>query len=181
MSDLPEEAVQAAAEVLYREYDSEFGADHLSWRDFTSTARAALVAAAPVIAAQARAEALRDVIAGEVTLDEQAAAQGVTGPQRIEDLHTDLDFTPEEVEGFFAAIKDEPFLPEEGIRADERRKVAEEQHTAGMVVVSADDLDDAIDALCEREDVCFGEDCSVVHCQRVNRLRAALPERTEGA
>lgn len=43
--DLPEEAVQAAAEVLYREYDSEFGADHLSWRDFTSTARAALEAA----------------------------------------------------------------------------------------------------------------------------------------
>jgi hypothetical protein len=52
---------------------------------------------------------------------------------------------------------------------------------AGMAVVSAEDLDDATDALCEREDVCFGEDCSNVHCQRVNRLRAALPERTDHA
>jgi hypothetical protein len=50
---------------------------------------------------------------------------------------------------------------------------------AGMAVVSAEDLDDALAALIEREDVCFGGDCSDVHCQRVLRLRAALPEKAE--
>lgn len=47
---------------------------------------------------------------------------------------------------------------------------------AGLVVVSAEDLEDAIDALAEREGVCFGADCSDEHCGRALRLRAALPE-----
>lgn len=50
--------------------------------------------------------------------------------------------------------------------------------TYGRAIVSAEDLLDALDALVEREDVCFGDDCSDVYCQRARRLRAALPERT---
>lgn len=47
---IPEEVVQAVAEKLYRDYDSEFGADHLSWRDFEGQARELLGVAAPLIA-----------------------------------------------------------------------------------------------------------------------------------
>lgn len=43
---IPEAAVQAAAEVLYRDYDSEFDASHLSWQDFAGQARKVLDAAA---------------------------------------------------------------------------------------------------------------------------------------
>jgi hypothetical protein len=59
---IPEEVVQAVAEKLYRDYDSEFGADHLSWRDFEGQARELLSVAAPLIAEQARVEerAVRD-------------------------------------------------------------------------------------------------------------------------
>ena len=39
LPEIPQEAVQAAAEVLYRDYDSEYGADHLTWEAFTDQAR----------------------------------------------------------------------------------------------------------------------------------------------
>ena len=42
---LTDEAVQRAAEVMYRQYDSQYGADHLTWRDFANDARAILTAA----------------------------------------------------------------------------------------------------------------------------------------
>lgn len=38
------------------------------------------------------------------TAEELAQEQGNTEPQRIEDLHTDLDLTPEEIEAFFAVV-----------------------------------------------------------------------------
>lgn len=38
-------AVQAAAEVLLRDYQSEYDADHLTWRDFAGLARKVLEAA----------------------------------------------------------------------------------------------------------------------------------------
>lgn len=36
------------------------------------------------------------------TAEEQARQQGIAEPQRIEDLHTGLDLTAEEIEAFFA-------------------------------------------------------------------------------
>ncbi|WP_204014366.1 hypothetical protein [Sphaerimonospora thailandensis] len=38
------------------------------------------------------------------TVDQLAREQGVRGPQRIEDLHTDLKLTSEEIEAFFAVV-----------------------------------------------------------------------------
>ena len=52
MPDLPESAVQAAAEVRRRQYDSEFDASHLRWQDFSGEAREILDAAAPVLAGE---------------------------------------------------------------------------------------------------------------------------------
>ena len=69
-----------------------------------------------------------------------------------------------------------------GTEAEDAARIAADALAgAGKVVVSTEDLEDAIDALAEREDVCFGSDCSDEHCQRVLRLRAALPERTTDA
>jgi hypothetical protein len=42
--------VQAAAEVLYRDYESEYSAGHLTWRDFTDPARRVLAAAREALA-----------------------------------------------------------------------------------------------------------------------------------
>ena len=50
MPDLPESAVQAAAEVLLRDYESQYSADHLTWRDFEELARRVLNAAARPVA-----------------------------------------------------------------------------------------------------------------------------------
>jgi hypothetical protein len=50
MPRVPDNAVQAAAEVLLRQYESEYSAPHLTWRDFTGPAREILEAAAPVLA-----------------------------------------------------------------------------------------------------------------------------------
>lgn len=46
MPDLPETAIQHCAEVMFRQYESEYNADHLTWRDFADPARAILDAAA---------------------------------------------------------------------------------------------------------------------------------------
>jgi len=53
MPNLPDNAVQAAAEVLFRDYESQYSADHLTWRDFAGLAREALGAAAPAMAEHA--------------------------------------------------------------------------------------------------------------------------------
>jgi|HubBroStandDraft_6_1064221.scaffolds.fasta_scaffold54087_6 type VI protein secretion system component VasF len=50
MSEMPEGAVQAAAEVRLRQYLSEYDASHLTWRDFEQDAREMLEAAAPLLA-----------------------------------------------------------------------------------------------------------------------------------
>jgi|ERR1700722_4055527 len=50
MPEIPETALQAAAETLFRQYESEYSADHLTWRDFTDPAREVLEAAAPAMA-----------------------------------------------------------------------------------------------------------------------------------
>jgi hypothetical protein len=57
-SEVPAEAVQAVAEILYRAYDAEFVADHLSWRDFRGQARDLIVAAVPHIREQVAQEIL---------------------------------------------------------------------------------------------------------------------------
>jgi hypothetical protein len=49
-ADVPETAVQAVAERMFRRYESEYSAAHLSWRDFADDARADLAAAAPILA-----------------------------------------------------------------------------------------------------------------------------------
>jgi hypothetical protein len=46
MTGVPETAVQAAAEILLRDYESEYSAAHLTWRDFADLARRVLEAAA---------------------------------------------------------------------------------------------------------------------------------------
>jgi hypothetical protein len=48
---VPDEAVQVVAEQMFRRYESEYQADHLTWRDFAGDARADLEAAAPHLAA----------------------------------------------------------------------------------------------------------------------------------
>ncbi|MFI6496937.1 hypothetical protein [Nonomuraea typhae] len=51
------------------------------------------------------AEPLSDISFWQhVPADEQARQQGITAPQQIDDLHTDLDLTPEEIEAFFAVV-----------------------------------------------------------------------------
>lgn len=54
-AEVPAEALRAVAEALYRAYDSEYGAGHLSWKDFTGQARELLQVAVPHIKRQARA------------------------------------------------------------------------------------------------------------------------------
>jgi hypothetical protein len=46
MADYPDEAVQRAAEVMLRQYESQYDAPHLTWRDFADSAREILDAAA---------------------------------------------------------------------------------------------------------------------------------------
>ena len=50
VTDLPEPAVEAAAKVALRQYESEYSAAHLSWRDFEGEVRELLEAAAPHLA-----------------------------------------------------------------------------------------------------------------------------------
>lgn len=114
MPDLPEEAVQAADEAWINS-EGLFGKGQMDH---------ALAAAYPFIAAHVRMETLRDVAQGRVTLDEHAAAQGHTQPQRIEDLHTDLALTSAAMEEFMSGSSRPDNETE--IRADERRKVAEQ-------------------------------------------------------
>lgn len=59
MPDLPDASVKAAAEVLFRQYESEYAAGHLTWRDFEADAREILEAAAPAFAEEAAAAILR--------------------------------------------------------------------------------------------------------------------------
>ena len=49
-TEIPEAAVQAVAERMFRRYESQYSTAHLSWRDFTDDARADLEAAAPLLA-----------------------------------------------------------------------------------------------------------------------------------
>lgn len=51
-SDIPAEAVEAAAQVRWRQYDSEYDASHLTWRDFAEDVGEILAAALPHIRAQ---------------------------------------------------------------------------------------------------------------------------------
>jgi hypothetical protein len=71
MPDIPEDAVQAAAEVLFRQYESQYVTGHLTWRDFTVPAREILSAATPAID-----EGIRSHLAAEIDparLDQLAA------------------------------------------------------------------------------------------------------------
>ena len=57
MPDFPPEAIQRAAEVRLRQYDSEYSAAHLTWHDFEDDAREML---------DACAEALGEHVAGKL-------------------------------------------------------------------------------------------------------------------
>lgn len=46
-SEIPNAAVRAVAERMLRRYESEYQADHLTWRDFADDARDDLAAALP--------------------------------------------------------------------------------------------------------------------------------------
>jgi hypothetical protein len=48
MADYPDEVVQRAAEVMLRQYETQYDAAHLTWRDFAASAREVLDAAFPV-------------------------------------------------------------------------------------------------------------------------------------
>jgi hypothetical protein len=50
MPDLPESATRAVAEALLRQYESQYDAGHLTWRDFEVSAREITAAAAPILA-----------------------------------------------------------------------------------------------------------------------------------
>lgn len=52
--DVPAESVKAAAEVMLRQYDSQYNADHLTWLSFTDDAREIAAAAARAIRAAER-------------------------------------------------------------------------------------------------------------------------------
>lgn len=64
---MPDEVVKPVAVALYRAYDSEFNADHLSWRDFAGQARELIDVASPHIERQVRAE-----VAAELRQDADA-------------------------------------------------------------------------------------------------------------
>jgi hypothetical protein len=49
VADYPDEAVQRAAEVMLRQYETQYDAAHLTWRDFADDARAILDAALPAL------------------------------------------------------------------------------------------------------------------------------------
>jgi hypothetical protein len=49
MPDIPDEAVQRAAEVMFRQYESQYDVGEQTWRDFADDARAVLEAALPVL------------------------------------------------------------------------------------------------------------------------------------
>jgi hypothetical protein len=55
---VPDGAVQAAAEVMLRQYESAYSAPRPTWRDFADPAREILEAAAPVLA---------DAVAAKIT------------------------------------------------------------------------------------------------------------------
>lgn len=44
VTEVPEELIRPAAEVLERHYDQEYDAPHLSWKDFTGEAKEILAA-----------------------------------------------------------------------------------------------------------------------------------------
>lgn len=46
---ITDEAIEAAAGVMLRVYDSQYNASHLTWHDFADEAREVLTAAAPYI------------------------------------------------------------------------------------------------------------------------------------
>lgn len=88
-------AVQAAAEVLFRDYESQYSAGHLTWRDFADLARktleAAIGASAAIVAeygwtppepASADARRVRTVLAQVLTSYETA---GKLSPRQIAD------------------------------------------------------------------------------------------------
>lgn len=65
--EIPAAAVHAAAEVLERQYDSQYDGSHLTWRDFADEAREVLAAALPHLAdptshAVARGAAMADEV-----------------------------------------------------------------------------------------------------------------------
>lgn len=126
MPDIPKEAVRAAEDAYRCAHTSGVPEREIA----RIVAVAAVEAAAPAIAAQARARALQDATAGRVTLEEWAAVQGVTVPQRIEDLQTKESFTPEEVEAFFA-VADEPSCCDQ-VRRETAEQIA--AHFDDMVV-----------------------------------------------
>jgi hypothetical protein len=61
--DVPAPAIQAAAEVLFRQYESEYSASHLTWRDFADQAREVLEAAMPAIERASRRKVAREILA----------------------------------------------------------------------------------------------------------------------
>jgi hypothetical protein len=72
---VPDEATKAVAEALYRAYDSEFCADHLSWKDFTGQARELIVIAIPAIEQRARAQVADEIEAEEAKIDRWSGEQ----------------------------------------------------------------------------------------------------------
>jgi hypothetical protein len=49
MPDIPDEAVQRAAEVMFRQFESQYDVGQQTWRDFADDARAILEAALPAL------------------------------------------------------------------------------------------------------------------------------------
>lgn len=59
--EVPAELVQPVAEQMLRRYDSEYGADHLTWRDFADDARSDLAAVLPEHERQVRAKVAAEI------------------------------------------------------------------------------------------------------------------------
>ena len=110
-----------------RAYGANNGDSHAEAR------RAGLAAVLARHEQMVRQKTIRELHTGKVPLDGIAAAQGITGPQNIEDLHSGIDFTDEKYKACQAAKS-----PEVDLLAD----AVDAWHDAGDVM-----LDDRLRAV----------------------------------
>jgi DNA-binding transcriptional MerR regulator len=73
-----------------------------------------------------RQQTIRDLRDGKIPLAEIAAAQGITGPQNLDDLHSGIDLSDEEAEGLERALTEGREDPRAEIERLVRTKVAEQ-------------------------------------------------------
>lgn len=86
---IPDEAIHLVAERMFRRYESEYSASHLTWRDFADDARADLEAAAPLLERAICRKMARDILALAAE-DENAEKKGARHAGPYGDMRTSL-------------------------------------------------------------------------------------------